>query len=140
MGTKVGAVHFSLFAEAGQDLAGLHGVPPDIVSMSVGGRRHTGVKQFRLGHPRWQILLATSPQLFVVYTSNGPPAGPGAPKLGLLGADPSTLSLSLTPSAPQPTATPLPLKGSCEASGNQKRRGLDQGHSACKRQRPFQIL
>lgn len=36
-GPKVGAVHFALLAEAGQDLAGLHGVPPDIVAVSVGG-------------------------------------------------------------------------------------------------------
>lgn len=33
-GSKVGAIHFALFAEAGQDLAGLHGVPPDIIAMS----------------------------------------------------------------------------------------------------------
>lgn len=36
----MGAVHFALFAEAGQDLAGLHGVSPDIIAMSVNGKRH----------------------------------------------------------------------------------------------------
>lgn len=41
-GSEVGAVHFALLAEAGQDLAGLHGVPPDIVAMSVGGDTWAG--------------------------------------------------------------------------------------------------
>ena len=36
-GPEVGAVHFALLAEAGQDLAGLHRVPPDIVAVSAGG-------------------------------------------------------------------------------------------------------
>lgn len=41
-GPKVGPVHFALLAEAGQDLAGFHGVPPDIVAMSVGGTHRLG--------------------------------------------------------------------------------------------------
>lgn len=51
-GPKVGAVHFAVLAEAGQDLAGLHGVPPDIVAMSVGGAYGLGGAQVELGHPQ----------------------------------------------------------------------------------------
>lgn len=65
------------------------------------------MKWFRLGPPRWYILLASSPQLPVAYISNGPPAAPVSPKtLGLLGAGPSTLSfdsdIQVLPNQPSP--------------------------------------
>lgn len=50
-GPKVGAVHFAVFAEAGQDMAGLHGVPPDIVAVSAGGDTQAWRGWVGLSHP-----------------------------------------------------------------------------------------
>lgn len=61
------------------------------------------MNRLRLGHARWQLFLASSPQLAIAYISNRPPAAPGSPKTpAQLETDPSVLSLAPTSSAAQP--------------------------------------